>query len=40
MAVVTVADTDSFDSPKAFATELFNTWGVGSSSGGGGGASW
>ena len=29
MAVVTVADTDSFNSPKAFATELFNTWGVG-----------
>lgn len=29
MAVVTVPDTQSFASPKAFTTELFNTWGIG-----------
>jgi len=29
MAVVTVLETQSFASPKSFATELFNTWGIG-----------
>ena len=29
MAVVTVPDTAGSASPKAFATELFNTWGIG-----------
>ena len=29
LAVVTVLDTQAAASPKAFATELFNTWGIG-----------
>ncbi|MGK7892053.1 MAG: YgcG family protein [Leptolyngbyaceae cyanobacterium] len=29
MAIATVADTQPSASPKAFATELFNTWGIG-----------
>ncbi|MGI0492793.1 TPM domain-containing protein [Alkalinema pantanalense CENA528] len=29
IAIVTVADTQPSQSPKAFATELFNTWGIG-----------
>ena len=29
MAVVTVPDTQPASSPKAYATELFNTWGIG-----------
>ena len=29
MAIVTVEDTSGFASPKAFATDLFNHWGVG-----------
>jgi len=29
IAVVTVPDTQGASSPKAFATELFNTWGIG-----------
>lgn len=29
IAIVTVQDTAGYDSPKAFATELFNYWGVG-----------